>query len=1236
MVMPESSFFTILRANKDKMANIANVFTENSSKNQSSFEVITLSSDEEQSEQSNEDVSFLFKRFILACRPHVRQDAIKDARSLFTEVQGKLTASHDLVAMLERYVKEIKKENAGLYFSLICRTLKAEKSINNSVVLNSGNVCENGTVGENLDINKVPKSVTFCDVREARGFEPTAKLSTNQNNSNTSAPQIATISDDDDFVGPKPSKTPTERIENMPSTSSACQDATANKTKGKISTRTLTVKQRKKLAARLKQRLKEISNEIKILNRAELTLEEMDMCDSTYIKENLLKKKFEKTWTKLCKILGREPNTGRVVEKPIRASSTGYSMIDKAVTKFLKEKPGSFPDYFDIRDIVMKTNKKYDLRMSPQVLNGLIADIFTDIGNKLQRRRERDLLFNFGSHLLDDFKTEDDPALSNEDLALQLEKNRRISKRNLKHVYTKYAHLERYEIDEKTRKSGSSRVNEDMSCESGTSDDEQDHQRSRNHNRYARLDRQEIIGKSKKGSSSIPGSSRGLDWDICSESGSSDNEQDIPRAEFDDSIVDSDVPISQELSFVSVSPKISTDMLSTSHVEQSLSDTDRMEVSLSDNERPESPIFPLTCLKQNETGTSEQTLSTFDPDCSNNDTQTNQHTFSSSSDCEIINNPSEHKQFVTLANKPSVSEIQVNTDYKIVNKPTEQLVTMKQFEPVNEPSVSDKLNTDDYEIVNDPKQQSVTMKQPDEPVNEPSVSDKQPTTDDDCKIVNDPKQQSVTMKQLDETVNKPSAQLDDEPVNEPSAQFDEPINEPSVSDNQPNTDDDCKIVNNPKQQSVTMKQLDQPASEPSVNEPHPDECLIIDDDQEDSPSTSCSEPLKIPTSTPSDELIKTLNVLREVFRTRFNPRDESTESRDESRDESSRAESTESRNTNSVSQTVQNTVCSSEDSTIKDTAQDLNLKSGHSNSVSQTDSSKAWSSKSSSDNTEDLNICGNSDLDCVTVVSDSDVIMSANDQCSTSDSVKDGIGILTYCPIETSPTITRASSNSPPKHTQSPSAEAPTNVVFSRKTITSNLRHSPSSTSETSNVVNPRKRKASTELAIQIPKQSVKCLEHLAWCLRNKRLKLPDAWVNSKKAEKNSDVSPSKPITSKESSAVRNDVPTLSKPTTSSAVRSDVPDLSKPTTSSTVSQTLRENNSQLVNGKAKIDLQHRHVFREKTLNALQVPKNLACNNNVNSGFQSDDNNVNSGLQSDDINSSASDDADKREVIIIDD
>ena len=1119
------SICVVASLNKDKMANIANISAGKSSKNQGSFEVITLSSDEEQSEQSNEDVSFLFKRFILACRPHLTKEAIKDARSLFVEVQGKLTASHDVVDMLKRYSKETKKENADLYLNMICNILNEEKSRHNSVQSDSINV------GENLDsINKVAKSVTFCDVSGARGFETNTKIPTNQNTPTTSTAEVTTISDDDDFVSREPSKKHTEKNVNMPSTSN--QHAKLDKSKGKISTKTLTEKQKKKLVVRLKQRLKEISNEIKILDRAELTLDEMDMSDSLYIQENRLKKKFEKTWNKLCKLLGRLPNTGRVVEKPIRASSTGYSMIDKAVAKFLKEKHNSFPDYFDIRDIVLNTNQKHDLRMSPQVLNGIIADIFTDIGNKLQRRRERDLQFNFGSHLLDDFKADDDPALSNEDLARQLEKNRRISKRNLKYVYAKYTHLERYEIDDKSRR-GPSMVKRNRSSESGTSGDELDHQSSRNH-KYARLDRREVMGKSKmkKGSSSTSGPSRWVDRDISSESSSSGNEQDLPRMENDDSIMveDSDVTSSQEFSFVIAAPKLSTDVvvLSTSNVEQSLSETDQMEASLSNNERPESPTFPLASpgFKCDESGRSEQTVST---DYSNDDTRT-KHTFSCSSDCEITSILNEQEQLVAPANKSLVSENQTSIDY-------------------------------------------------------------------DCEIVNEPTEQLITTKQLDESVN-----------------------EPSVSDKQPNIDD-CEIVDNPKQQLVTIKELNEPGIEP-VNEAPPntdDDCLIIDD--EDSPTTSPTEPLKIPTSTHSDELTKTLNVLREVFQMR---------SIDQSKvPVSSCDETTGTRNTNSVSQPAPESKMKS-----------LNLRSDSSNSVSQTDTSiKAWSSESSSDDMENLNAYGSSDPipEYVTLVPDNDVIMSDNDQCSTSDALKDSIGISTYrtpCPkavtVHANPG-TSTSSSSPLKHSekernsqfnQSPSTETPSNVVNS---ITSNVCHSPSSktgTSETGNmVVKQHKRKATSELSLEIPKSSVRYLEQIAWSLKNKRLKLPDAWLKSSKADNTSNGSLSKPTTSKESSTVSS---TLSKPTSKA--------------SSAVSLTLSENNSQLINGKAKIDLQQRQVFREKTLNALKLATEPACNNNGNGGFQSADLSSSSKTVSN-IPVPASDSVDnagKREVIIIDD
>ena len=1081
------------------MADLANVITEKSSQNQSTFEVITLSSDEEQPEKDNVDVNFLFKRFILACRPHVPKDAIKEVRSLFTEVQKRLSESHNVVNILKRHGKEINKNNADLYLSLICSALTEEKSKKEKNI-------EVNSVCDNQESRKVAKSVTFCDVIAARGFEPNTKLSSNQNDcATTSTIEIANISDDDDFVSRKASKEKPGSFENMPSTSN--QNAFAENNKGKILTSKLTAKQKKKLVAQLKQRLKEISNEIKILDRAELTLEEMDMSDSTYIKENRLKKKFEKTWNKLCKILGRPPNTGRVVEKVIRASSTGYSMIDKAVAKFLKEKHTSFPDYFDIRDIVLKANQTHDLRMSPQVLNGIIADLFTDIGNKLQRRRERDLLFNFGSHLLDDFNADNDPALTDKNLANQLEKNRRISKRNLKHVYAKYTHLERYRYDDKTRKSShSSMVNMDSDSDSSASEDKQNTEGLKNLKKYARLDRREVMGKS------IMKRLKGSDNDS---SGSSENEEDLSRIQDDNSVMidDSDMASSQEMSFVSSACK--TD-ISLSHSEQSLLDTDQVAISSSNNKHSGLQTFPLTCQvnTQQESEMPKQTASTFDPQWSHDDSRTDQRTFSSSSDCEIINDPKE--ELFTQVNKPLIPENQSNTNFEIVSKPARAL--------------------------------------------------------------------------------------------EPTKPLGEPVNEAPVSDKHMNTDDDCEIVNDPKQQSVTLKQRNEPAEEP-VYKPIKntvDECLIIDDDDPPTQST----PLKIQTSAPSAELTKTINVLLEVFRKRSKPDDQS--------------EDPVSSCGEPASTTAPDSLCKTESSNSKSLQPN--------SSVSQTSTSKDWASGSTSHNLDDesVNVYSDPKAKCATVRLDNDASMSSNQ-----DSLKDSVEILSDC--SQSPKINHTNYIIPSTSSISPSTPRGTdNTPTPSNTSPSSSK---SCTGKTGSPVNQRKRKATAELSVQIPKSSIRYLEHLAWSLKNKRLKLPDAWVNSVNDEKNSDVSPQKPTILKESPTVSN----VSLNATTSKETSTVGNASlKPTTSSKgssiVTQTSSENNSPLLKGSGKIERQQRQVFRGKTLDAFKVSSEPACNNNVNIAFQSVDLTP-SNKNATNISLSASnsvDNADINEVIIIDD
>ena len=1277
MVNHEPSFSCLVGLlPKHTMANVGNVLSKKTSTNQGSFEVITLSSDEEDLGQNHDNLNFLFNRFILACRPYVTKESVKNARSLFTEVQEKLTTAHDLGDRLKRYGREIKETNADLYLNLVIEALNEEKRGNNST-----------HVGENHDINKVAKCVTFCDVNEAREFKPTTtSLCTNLKGSSTSRLEIATISDDDDLVSEKPSKRLTENVENMPSTSTAHEPTSTGKEKGKISTKTLTEKQKKRLAARLKLRLKKISSKIKILNRAELTLEEMDMSDSTYIQESRLKKKFEETWNKLCKILGRLPNTGRVIEKPIRCSSTGYSMIDKAVAKFLKERQNSFPDYFDIRDIVLKVNKKHDLRMSPSVLNGIIADIFTDVGNKLQHRRERDLLFNFGSHLLDDFRTENDPALSDEDLAKRLEKNRKISKHNLKKVYAKYTHLERYEQDDKSRKSGSSKMKGYMSTESSLSDDEPDQQKSEKRSKHDRLARREILGKLQK-----PGSSRGSHGDISDESSSSDDEQDDSKMESDNNLIvieDSDLLSSQESSFIDAKPTTSSDMsLSISHAEGS------SEVLLSDSERPESPTFPLTChsIKDNETGSSEQAISTAFQNTekkehgkSVNKSPVDELHQDTGNDQGLVNDLLEQEDFDEPVSKSQscagdevvdrtfISELEPSTcdDCVVVDTPQEQKKNGKRaYEPTIiddvledvqshekqlmmtndvEPSISERHpSVDDCQIVSDPKEQKQLGKHVYGPTiiddvledvqshKMPSVSHQQQSINDDCKVASEPQEQKQNVK----PAYKPSFDNDDFEVvqNHKKTLMTMKHNvEPSVSDRHPGVDDDCQVVSDPheqkkfnktvekpnidsdseliqnaRQQPETMD-LDQP-EEPSVSGLHQntdDDCLIIDDDEDVEPIKSSEKQLKISTSSPSKELIKTLNTLREIFRAKSNPLDQS---------KSAASSCDESGKVNSVGQATTDTICSSKHSAIKESS--WNSTPETSSTVTQTVTAKASSEQCVSNNTGDFNAPGNSGQD-------DDIVMFDKEQCSDSNTKSH---TLTCRPpnskVETSNTIKKMVSNEPSKrsgedqpnfeHHQSPTRSKTSN--FSPSPLNRDAHY-------TNNEVNPRKRKANAELTLQIPKSSVKCLEQLALALKNKtykRLKLPDGWVNS--GVENSNASESKQTTSKDSPTVSpRNTPAESEPTTSKG-------------SPTISQTLTssENNSDDVKDKTKINLQQRQVFREKTLNALKTPTKPVCGNNNMDGI--------AGLQTSPVISSISlltsgtdDNAEKCEVIVIDD
>ena len=69
----------------------------------------------------------------------------------------------------------------------------------------------------------------------------------------------------------------------------------------------------------------------------------------------------------------------------------------------------------------------------------LARDIFTEVGKRLQQRRVVDFILNFESHLTNEYKSDQDPALSDGELQKRLMENWKTGKKRLDDVIEKFA-----------------------------------------------------------------------------------------------------------------------------------------------------------------------------------------------------------------------------------------------------------------------------------------------------------------------------------------------------------------------------------------------------------------------------------------------------------------------------------------------------------------------------------------------------------------------------------------------------------------------------------------------------------------------------------------------------------------------------------------------------------------------------------------------------------------------------
>ncbi|XP_061521346.1 death domain-associated protein 6 [Phycodurus eques] len=206
----------------------------------------------------------------------------------------------------------------------------------------------------------------------------------------------------------------------------------------------------RKQIAYLENLLKVYDDEICRLQRAELSLNDLDTEDSLYIQEHKLKRKMMKIYKKLCELKDCSSLTGRVLERKILYTDTSYPEISRRIQRYINSPEVCMnpPDYQDILQQVQLASKRHNLRLSSRQQEQIARKAFSDTGSKIQQRRQQDLLYDFGCQLTSEYKPDNDPALKDPSLLRKLHDNRELGLNRLEDVINKYA-VQQETTDEK-------------------------------------------------------------------------------------------------------------------------------------------------------------------------------------------------------------------------------------------------------------------------------------------------------------------------------------------------------------------------------------------------------------------------------------------------------------------------------------------------------------------------------------------------------------------------------------------------------------------------------------------------------------------------------------------------------------------------------------------------------------------------------------------------------------------
>lgn len=208
----------------------------------------------------------------------------------------------------------------------------------------------------------------------------------------------------------------------VPSTSN---DASSNS--GKKVTKHMRIKVLQKKLETLERRINQHAAK-------EISLQDMGREESPYIQECRLKEEFIRTWKKYCRLTGDDADAVINSRKKMRVSSSPFPEINREVEKYVN-RTGSFPNLFDIKSVCLQANNKFHLDIKPVDIQSISVDVFTEVGRKLQKNREKELRATSGNKFTDLALLEKDPALEDDNLKRKLKHNRKIAKKRTEDVF---------------------------------------------------------------------------------------------------------------------------------------------------------------------------------------------------------------------------------------------------------------------------------------------------------------------------------------------------------------------------------------------------------------------------------------------------------------------------------------------------------------------------------------------------------------------------------------------------------------------------------------------------------------------------------------------------------------------------------------------------------------------------------------------------------------------------------